>query len=196
MKLVIDGKEVPRVKHHFGPGMTIKDIKDSFKEDRPDTTIVSMTLNNGESLAPEIWTTDQYDDITLEFYVNNNLLDGGYIGLETIVLEVQPRRTEPIRQIDIINFIYRHIRSIMNEAVYQSIRFESFTREFPNYNTFRDKQRTYLESTDVDKLKFLMNLIEQVEAQTMEYMELDNRILGSPLRGFFLMQGGRIINVS
>lgn len=199
MNFIINGKD--EGKHHFMPGTTIGGLKERFRADDAGTIIVSMTFNNGETLAPEVWTTDRYDNVTLDYYYNNNLLDGGRIVLtRPIALMAQQYRQH--NDITVLReMVYGHVVRTIDEPSHEAIvrlrRFPEFSAEFPTYNEYLRKQRQYIDNSSMDNLKFYATLANKfAEIETMAYMDMEHVETGMPPGGFFLMEGGKIVQVA
>lgn len=80
MQIVVNGQE--KGTFYISPDNTIRGFKDYFQTAYPGYT-VTITFNDGQTLSPEVWTTDQYNNVTFKHYVDNDLIRGGTIRFES-----------------------------------------------------------------------------------------------------------------
>lgn len=186
---------------------TIEILKYELNDRFPGFTSVTMTLNNGEILSPEVWETNQYDHITFTHYYNNGLLDGSIIDITTNPVvqpvnpeeNIQPAVAPTEKRRELIDRVARYTTTLrrvdFERIVSPPTEYEEFVREFPTLDIYKQKQRQYLEEATIEDLRFYLTLIEKLGGD-IKYMDMEDAAPGQRPEFFFLMPGNKIVLVA
>lgn len=82
------------------PTTTVGQMKDFINQRYGGGTIVGITFNDGQVLGEEVLRTNKYDHVSMEYYVNNGLVDGSRVMINipvptVIQPPVQPGQASP-----------------------------------------------------------------------------------------------------